>query len=316
MSKPAPTAQPSAFPRIFGRGKEVRIAPVRFQGRSFKLFSDIYYYLLALHWAHLTGLFALVFLTMNAAFGEVYALEGGVSGARPHAFWDGFFFSVQTLGTIGYGQMAPVSFLAHLTVTFEVMLGMICVAMVTGLVFAKFSRPKARVVFSDVAVIALRNKKPTLMFRVGNERANHVVEANMRVTIVRTDVTEEGERLRKLEDLQMVRGQSPAFILTWTALHIIDEKSPLFGMTPEKLRDESVEILVTLTGIDATLGQTIYARFSYIPTEVRFAHRFVDVIKFSGTERLVDYSRFHDTEPLGEQAERDVVAAIQRRAVA
>ncbi len=243
--------------------------------------------------------FVVSFLATNALFGAAYAVLGGVDNMRPGSFVDGFFFSVETMGTIGYGEMTPRSTSAHLLVTAEAMLSMLGLAVVTGLVFAKFSRPRARVVFSDVAVVAPRNGVPTLMFRVANERANHIAEAQLRVTLMAPEVTKEGDRLRRMVDLPLMRNQSSAFILTWTAMHPLNAHSPLYGMTLEQLAEQQVEILVSFTGFDATLSQTIHARHSYVAEEIRWNARFVDVLRLlpDGT-RQVDYTKFHDTEAL------------------
>lgn len=259
----------------------------------------MYYYLVGASWAVVLPVFAAGFLVVNALFALLYLEVGGVSHVRPGSFTDAFFFSVQSFATIGYGYMAPQTVGAHVLVTCETMVGLLGLAMATGLVFAKFSRPKARVVFSKVAVIAQRDGVPTLMFRVANERANHVVEATLKVALTRATVTLEGERYRKMEDLKLIRSESPAFIITWTALHPITPDSPLYGATPESLARDQVEILIILTGIDGTLGETIHARFSYLPEEIRFNERFADVIhtRPNGRREIV-YAHFHETVPV------------------
>jgi inward rectifier potassium channel len=260
---------------------------------------DAYYFLISTRWPFLLLCFMGVFLGANALFGELYALSGGVLSARPGSFVDGFFFSVETMGTIGYGEMTPRSGVAHLLVTIESMFSMLFLAVVTGLVFAKFSRPRARVAFSQVAVVAPRNGVPTLMFRVANERANHIVEAQLRVVVMSNEVTLEGEKLRRMQDIALLRDRSSAFILTWTAMHVLNEQSPLYGATRALLEERQAEVLVTFTGYDATLAQTIHARYSYIADEVLFGHRFLDIISVlpDGTRRI-DFNRFHETEPL------------------
>ncbi len=263
------------------------------------LLHDFYYFLISTSWPVLLTAFVAAFLATNAFFGGLYALLGGVQNARPGSFLDGFFFSVETMGTIGYGEMTPRSDTAHLLVTTEAMLSLLGVAVVTGLVFAKFSRPRARVVFSNLAVVAPRNGVPTLMFRVANERANHIAEAQLRVTLMSMEVTKEGERLRRMLDLPLLRNQSSAFVLTWTAMHVLDEKSPLYAVTAEQLEALQAEILVNFAGFDATLSQTIHARHSYIADEIRWNARFVDILQvFPDGTRRVDYTRFHDVEPL------------------
>jgi len=222
-----------------------------------------------------------------------------VMNVRPDSFFDYFFFSVQTMGTIGYGRLEPESFAANIVVTFESVTSLLYTALATGLLFAKFSRPKARILWSNVAVITVREGVPTLLFRVANERANHVVEAQMRVALTRNEVTKEGERIRRVHDLPLVRNQTPAFILTWLAMHPIDEKSPLYGVTPEKLHEWQAEILVNLLGMDEQLTQTIHSRHAYGPENIRFDHRFADILLTDEQgQRTLDYSKFHQTEPI------------------
>jgi len=177
------------------------------------------------------------------------------------------------------------------------MVGLLFLATFNGINYAQFSRPRARVIFSDVAVVGERNGTPTLSFRVANERVNHVVAATLRVTLVRSEVTREGERYRRMVDMPLVRSESPAFVLTWLALHVIDGTSPLQGVTAEVFTEGMMEILVTFTGWDETLAQTIYARQSYVGSELRWNHRFLDVIRMSPDgSRQVDYAKFHETE--------------------
>ncbi len=290
---------PTQTPRIFQRDGRPLIRARDLVGLRRSTWSDLYYFLIASRWRVVLLLYGAAYLLANALFGLLYTWTGGVANARPGSFSDAFFFSAETLGTIGYGVFAPQSFPAHVVATLENMVGLLGLATFTGITFAKFSRPKARVIFSDVAIIAPRNGLPTLSFRVANERVNHVVEATLRVTLVRSEVTSEGERYRRMVDLPLARSESPAFVLTWLALHVIDGTSPLSGVTPEAFVEGKMEVLVTFTGWDETLAQTIYARQSYVGQELRWNHRFRDVIKMAPDgSRQIDYGRFHETEAL------------------
>jgi inward rectifier potassium channel len=241
---------------------------------------------------------AVIFLVINAGFAVAYLLTDGISGARRGSFWDAFFFSVQTMGTIGYGTMSPANFAANVLVTLESMVGLLGLAMVTGLVFAKFSRPVARVMFSKVAVITHRDGVPTLMLRVANERANHIVEAQLRLALLRNERTLEGEWVRRIQDLSLVRSQSPAFTLSWTVLHPILPNSPLYGATAQKMAEQEYEIIVTLTGIDETLSQNIHARHSYQAGEIVWNARFADVLTIlPDGRRQLNYAKFHEVIP-------------------
>ncbi|MEG4996602.1 ion channel [Microcoleus sp. B4-D4] len=263
-------------------------------------FADLYHKLLTLSWPQFFILICLSYLVMNGLFALAY-LAGGdcIANARPGSLKDAFYFSVQTMATIGYGAMFPRTDYANIIVALEAFLGLWGVAMVTGLAFSKFSRPSARVIFSRVAVIAPFNGVPTLMYRAGNQRFNQILEAQQGVTLIRDEVTSEGEFMRRFYDLQLMRNQSRIFSLTWTVMHAIDESSPLYQITAKDLMEQQAEIVITLTGIDETVSQTINARHSFIASEIMWNMRFVDIIlRTPDGRRVVDYTRFHDVKPI------------------
>jgi len=259
---------------------------------------DFYHFMVGASWSRVLLIFVGFFLGANVLFATLYTAVGGINGAREGSFADAFFFSVQTLGTIGYGVMAPQTLTSHLIVTVETMTGMLSMAITTGLVFAKFSRPTARVLFSKVACIGRRDGVPTLTFRVANERANGIVEATLKVAMLRTEVTKEGEVVRKLVDLPLVRSTSPAFTLSWTAMHPVVPGSPLYGMTEEDFRRHEAQIFVSLTGLDETLAQTIHARYVYSFADLRWEVRFADVMVEREGRRVIDYTLFHEVVPV------------------
>ncbi|PMB24517.1 ATP-sensitive inward rectifier potassium channel 10, partial [Fischerella thermalis CCMEE 5319] len=246
------------------------------------------------------GLIALFYLTTNALFALAY-LAGGdcIANARPGSFLDAFFFSVQTLASIGYGAMFPKTTYANIIVTIEAMMGLVGIAVLTGLAFARFSRPTARVIFSRVAVIAPHNGIPTLMFRAANKRRNQILEAQLRVYLMRDEVTTEGQFIRRFHELNLLRNQTPSFTLSWTAMHPIDELSPLYGMTPESLVSTKTSIVVSLSGIDETVAQVLHARQTYAAHEILWNNQFVDIFYHtSDGHRYIDYNYFHDVVPL------------------
>lgn len=270
------------------------------KGLSHSKWRDPYHLLLTLNWTQFIGLTIVSYLVLNTLFALLY-LAGGdcIKNARPGSFADAFFFSVQTMATIGYGAMYPQTDYANVLVSIEAFAGLLGVAMGTGLMFARFSRPTARVLFSRVAVIAPLNGVPTLIFRTANERRNQILEAQLGVSLLRDEITLEGEPMRRFYDLKLVRNQTRNFSLTWTVMHQIDESSPLYGMTPESLAQSQTDIVITLIGFDETVSQTVHARHYYITEEILFDRRFVDIfsIKQDG-RRMIDYSRFHDVVPL------------------
>ncbi len=258
--------------------------------------ADVYYVLLRSNWRTVFAFVTLAYLALNALFGLGYWLLGGVQNTDG-GYLDYFFFSVQTFGTIGYGAMYPLAKSTQWLVVIESICSLLLNAMVTGLVFAKFARPTSRVLWSKSAVICDREGVPTLMFRMANERLNHVVEATLHAAIVRAEKTMEGETLRRVIDLQLVRNNSPTFILTWTAMHTIDKSSPLYGLTSEDLVKQQAEIVLTLMGLDDTIMQTIHARTSFLPHEVSFATKYADVIGLVDGKRQLDYARLHELLP-------------------
>ncbi len=266
-------------------------------------FADLYHRLLTLSWPQFFLLICLSYVLTNSLFALAY-LAGGdcIANARPGSFKDAFYFSVQTMATIGYGAMYPRTEYANTIVAIEAFLGLWGVAMVTGLAFSRFSRPTARVIFSRVATIAPFNGVLTLMYRTGNQRFNQILEAQQRATLIRDEVTSEGEFMRRFYDLQLVRSQSPIFALTWTVMHAIDESSPLYQVTAKELIECQAEIVITLTGIDETVSQTIHARHSFVASEIMWNMRFVDIIfKTPDGGRGVDYTLFHDVQPIEEK---------------
>jgi inward rectifier potassium channel len=261
---------------------------------------DLYHLLLTMSWPAFLGLMWVLYAISNALFALAYLAGGNcIQNARPGSFQDAFFFSVQTMATIGYGGMSPATDYANWVVTVEAMVGLLGVAMVTGLAFARFSRPTARVLFSRVAVIRPYHGLPTLMFRTANLRYNQILEAQMSVTLVRNEISPEGEFMRRFYDLNLVRNRTPVFALSWTVMHAIDETSPLYKATPELLAEQEIEIVVTMTGLDETVSQTVHARHSFIASEILWNMRFVDVLSGRGDGPMsIDYSRFHDVVPV------------------
>ncbi|MBI5611390.1 MAG: ATP-sensitive inward rectifier potassium channel 10 [Deltaproteobacteria bacterium] len=281
------------MPRLADRGVVAIGAPRR-------PLSDLYHALMTVRWPAMLGLILIWYLLLNLVFALLYVLGGDcIQGAEPGSFPDAFFFSVQTFATIGYGAMAPTTTYAHVLVTSEAFVGMLTAAVATGLIFAKFSKPTARVIFADTAIVAPRNGVPHLMFRLANQRGNQIVEARLQVALARWERTQEGETMRRFHDLELVRQQSLLFVLTWTAMHPIDDRSPLHGATAQSLIEEGAELVVSFVGLDETMNQTVHARWSYRPDEIRWNHRYADIIAvLPDGRRQIDYRVFHNTAPL------------------
>jgi inward rectifier potassium channel len=250
---------------------------------------------MTLSWPRFLLLWMAVYMGVITLFGLLFWLQpGGVAQARPWVFLDNFFFSVQTLGTIGYGDMWPKSVYANVLVTVEAFVSLALTAVGTGLIFARVSRPTARVMFSRCAVVTAREGQPHLMFRAGNIRMNQILEADVSVSLARRGYSREGVEYRGFVDLKTVRSHSPMFGLTWTIMHVIDETSPLYGATQESLEAVQAEFVIVLSGVDDTFAQRIHARHSYLPHEVVWGKRMADIILADAGGRYVDYGRFHD----------------------
>jgi inward rectifier potassium channel len=258
---------------------------------------DVYHLLLTMPWRWFFGAQAVAYLVFNAGFALLYlAVPGSVANAKPGSFADAFFFSVQTMATIGFGVMAPATLYANIVVTIEALLGMASFAVAAGLIFARFSQPTARVLFSRVAVVTAFNSVPTLMFRCANERRNQIFEAQVHVDFARQETSAEGMELRRSYELSLARDRNPQFSLSWTVMHQIDAASPLYGIDPDLVAAQEASIVVTLTGIDETLSQPVFARTSYRADEILWGRKFVDILsETEDGQTLVDYRRFHDT---------------------
>lgn len=261
-------------------------------------FRDLYVFVLRARWPTVFGLAALAYLVLNAFFALLYWLEPGGLTNADGTYADAFFFSVTTSATIGYGAVSPGSVWTNSVMTVESFLSVILTAMLTGIMFSKFARPHSRVLFSKPLLIERRNGVPTLTFRVANERGNDVVEASMRVSVLKTLQTSDGKRMRRFFDLELERASSPIFVLSWQAFHPIDEKSPLYGLSRQKMIEDDVRFLVAMTAFDGTFAQTIHARYAYWAEDVIVGHKFVDVIETlpGGIARL-DFRKFHDIVP-------------------
>lgn len=266
---------------------------------------DAYHLMLTMPLPAFLGVMATGYLAINSLFAALYMLDPtGVSGARAGNFWDYFFFSVQTVASIGFGFLTPRSAYANIVVTFESFVGLFNLAVATGLLFARISRPTARIMFSRLAVVTPLNGTPTLMLRAANRRRNLVLEADVSLTLVYDVVSQEGDMLRRFEELTPIRSRSPLFFLTWQIMHRIDEASPLRGLTPKDLEERRAEILVIIRGLDETFVSDIHARTSYLPNEIVWGQRMANILA-TGPDgrRVVDFAHFHDLEAPQAQAE-------------
>lgn len=262
---------------------------------------DLYFFFLEGSWGRVLASFAFFYLMLNVIFAGLFMLDpagiAGASEAGRATFTEAFYLSVQTLGTIGYGVLNPTSEWTNFVVTLEAAVGMLFAALATGTMLAKATRAQSSVLWAKKLVIADFNGKPTLMLRVANARGNDVVEASMSMAVVVDTRSAEGQHMRRVLDLKLVRDRQPMFALSWTIQHVIDADSPLYGV--DLGPDGPLNGLVcTLMGHDGTYGQTVYSRHIYTADDVHPGHVYVDVMSQLPDGRLIiDLNRFHDVRP-------------------
>ena len=259
---------------------------------------DLYHRFLRISWpAALAGI-VISYLGINGLFAVAYYFVGGVTNMPEASLLWAFFFSVQTMGTIGYGAMYPASELANVLVVLESVVGMLLTALFTGLVFAKFSQPVGRIVFSRYAVITQHEGKPTLMLRVGNERGNRVVEAQVKIDASITTTTKEGNTFYRTLELDLVRSRMGALSRAWNVMHLLEAPSPLAELDAERAEKMELELLVTVTGLDDTTGQMLHGQRVYEASALKFGMRLADGLSIGADGSFIlDTRRFHDIEP-------------------
>jgi inward rectifier potassium channel len=258
-----------------------------------------YHLMLTLPWVGFIAMVSLLYLALNVGFAGLYLLGGDCIVNGNGSLQDAFFFSVQTFAGIGYGVLSPKTTYANYIVVVEAITGLFAIALLTGLSFARFSRPTAKVMFSKFAVVVPQNNLPTLMLRAANQRRNQILEAQVRLSLSRDEVTADGYHLRRFYELQVLRSHNPAFSLPWTLMHPINEQSPLYGFSAESLAESQSQIIVSLSGIDETVYQNVHARHTYGANSIILNHQLVDIIHVvDDRNRYVDLASFHHVVPL------------------
>jgi len=267
------------------------------EGLRLSFWADISHRCMTASWPAFIAGAALVFLVFNAAFALLYWLgDQPISNVPGGAYIDYFYFSIETLSTAGYGDMHPQSHYGHFVATVELFTGIFSMSVMTGLIFSRFSRPSARLLFASAPVISNHDGQPTLMIRLANERHNIIGNAAARLWLLRNDVSLEGGTFRRFLELPLVRSEHPALALSWTLYHVLDETSPLHGATAADLAAIKASLVVVVSGYDIVAAQTVHARKTYEHADLRFGQRYADILDTSDDGRLrIDYGRFHDT---------------------
>jgi inward rectifier potassium channel len=266
------------------------------RGLADGFWTDLYHRSMTVSWPIFFGTAAAIFITLNAVFGFLYWLGhdpiANVAANGPLGF---FYFSVETLATVGYGDMHPQSHYGHLVATIEIFTGMSFLAVMFGLIFSRFSRPRARFIFAKHPVVTTHEGRPTLMVRIANERNNTISQALSRLWLIRLETTAEGTRFRRYYELSLDRHEHPMFMLSWSIFHVIDETSPRYGATPADLAAVDAALTLNVSGVDDNSAQYLYARKLYSHEAIRWKHRYRDITSFSedGTT-VIDYTVFHE----------------------
>ena len=266
-------------------------------------FTDLYHYFLSLSWPKFFIHIGSIYYVTNLFFGSLYFIEGVDSLGNGHAtgwerFIHCFFLSIENMSAVDYGRAGAVGLVPDILMTIQAFLGLLTLAMITGLFYARFSRATARIIFSNKAIIGKHNGKSCLYFRIANERLNQIAEAHMALTMSKNEVSIEGEHSRRFYELKLERDYSPLFALSWTVRHFIDEQSPLFGMDQENMKECQMGILASLTGIDETFSQPIIARHGYTPEDIVYNKRFKDIIVWQDKKVHIDFKGIHDLHEL------------------
>ncbi len=267
------------------------------EGLNLNFWADISHRCMTASWPAFIGGAAMVFVAFNAFFAFFYWIgDQPISNVPGGAYIDYLYFSIETLSTAGYGDMHPQTHYGHFVATVELFTGIFSMSVMTGLVFARFSRPSARLLFAENPVISDHEGERTLMIRLANERHNIISNANARLWLFKNTISKEGQPFRRFYELPLSRNESPALALSWTLFHIIDETSPLYGFTAEDFEANNIALAVVVSGYDVVAAQTVHARKTYDHPDIRIGHRYAEILDTTEDGRLrVDYGRFHET---------------------
>jgi inward rectifier potassium channel len=267
------------------------------EGLHLSFWADISHRCMTASWPAFIGGAMLVFIAFNAVFALFYWIgDQPISNVPGGAYIDYLYFSIETLSTAGYGDMHPDTHYGHFIATVELFTGIFSMSLMTGLIFARFSRPNARLLFADYPVIFSHEGKPTLMVRLANERHNIISNASAKLWLFKNIVSIEGEQIRRFNELKLEQNQNPGLALSWTLYHVLDETSPLYGLTADDLAASKASLTVVVSGYDVVAAQTVHARKSYDHSDIRFGHRYADILGTAEDGRLrVDYGKFHET---------------------
>jgi inward rectifier potassium channel len=284
-----------------GKSALVRLGSIEFEKKGISRFDlrDPYHLANALTWPQFLAALILLYVAVNLAFATLYWLApGSVVNARPGSFGDTFFFSMETLTTVGYGEMFPGTAYGRVIAGSELICGLAFTAIVTGLTFVRFSRPRAKIVFAANPVVATHNGMPTLMVRIANGRAGLLTGAAAKLNVVLHEKTADGRLYRHVQELRLERSHIPVFPLSWTLMHVLDERSPLHDFDEARTIAADMRVFVTLEARDPMLATTIQEIRTYAPKDIRFGMRYADAVTEAPDGLLaIDLTRIGALEP-------------------
>jgi inward rectifier potassium channel len=267
------------------------------EGLDLSFWADISHRSMTASWPSFIAGAVLVFAVFNAGFGLLYWIgDQPISNVARNDYLDYLYFSIETLSTAGYGDMHPQTHYGHFIATVELFTGIFSMSLMTGLIFSRFSRPRARLLFVNNPVIAMQDGERTLMVRVANERHNVIGNATARLWVLKNTISKEGQPIRRFSELSLLKNEHPALALSWTLYHTLDETSLLHDLDADGMKAVGIALAVVVSGYDVVAAQTIHARKTYDHTDIRFGQRYADILENLDDGRIrIDYGKFHDT---------------------
>jgi inward rectifier potassium channel len=283
------------------KAARLRLGAYEFRKKGVSQFDlrDPYHLAVTLTWPRFLAALLALYLSVTTLFASFYLIiPGSVANARPYGLADAFFFSLETLATVGYGEMYPATFYGHMVAATEIICGVAFTAILTGLIFIRFSRPRAKFVFAANPVVATHNGQPTLMVRVGNGRVAVLADAAAKLNVLLSNVTSEGRLFRSAQELRLERSHVPIFPLSWTLMHVLDTRSPLHGYDLARFIEADARLFVTFEARDPMLSTVVHDIRNYAPQDVRFGMRYADAVTTGddGTP-VIDLDRIGALEP-------------------
>ena len=258
---------------------------------------DLYYVMIKASWLKFFFFVSIAYLVINLIFALIYFLSPAViANISSNSLWEFFLFSFQTSTTIGYGYFLPQSNSAHIIVILDAMSGIFYAAIITGLAFAKFSRPSAKILFSNKVVFTTFDEQPAIMFRLANGRDSHIIDANINISALIPYETKEGLKLRRSYNLELLSDKNPTFSLSWTAIYIIKDNCPLKTLSFEEIINQDVLFTISFTGIDEILSQAVHSNYRFDKGNFVQAKKIKDILSTDKTNLELDMKNFHEVE--------------------